>query len=92
MPPLHQDGEWLLDAKSKPDIFAKTFDAKCTLAPEVVDTPFFSLPENELDEFVAFRTRHTRHLFKKLDESKATGSDRISAAIHKYPEIPISGV
>ena len=65
------------------DKFGRAFDVKCTLAPEIIDIPFSALPESELDEFVAFRTRYTRNLFKKLDESKATGNDRISAAILK---------
>ena len=34
-------------------------------------------------DFVAFRNRDTKKLFKKLDEAKATGNDRISAAILK---------
>ena len=43
----------------------------------------FFMPNEEMEDFVAFRTRYTKRLFKKLDESKATGNDRISAAILK---------
>ena len=83
IPPLRDGTTWLLDAKAKADTFAKTFDSKSQLAPETVDCPFFGLPDVEIDEFVAFRTRSTRRLFRKLNESKATGNDRISAAIVK---------
>jgi len=37
----------------------------------------------ELDDFIAFRSRFIKRLFKRLDESKATDHDRISAAILK---------
>ena len=83
IPPLRDGPEWLLDAKAKADAFANTFVSKSELAPEVVDTPFFGIPELELDEFVAFRTRYTKQLFRALDPSKATGSDKISAVILK---------
>ena len=49
----------------------------------MIDTPFFGTPDQELDDFVPFRSRCTNRLFKKLDESKATGPDKISAAILK---------
>ena len=49
----------------------------------MVDTPFFGLPDVEFDDFIAVRTRVTKRLFEKLDESKATGDDKISAAILK---------
>ena len=83
IPPLREDAQWILDAKTKADTFAKTFVSKSALAPEVVDTPFFVMPDAEMEDFVAFRTRYTKRLFRKLDEDKATGSDRISAAILK---------
>ena len=82
--PFLKDGEdWLMDAKAKADKFAKTFASKNNLPPELVDTPFFGDPEITLEEFVPFRTRSTKALFKKLDITKATGHDRISAAILK---------
>ena len=37
----------------------------------------------EHDSFVAFRSRKTKKLLQKLDESKATGHDKISASILK---------
>jgi len=83
IPPLRENNQWLLDAKSKANAFAKVFVEKSVLAPEVVDTPFFVAPDCELDDFIAFRSRFTKRLFKRLDESKATGHDRISAAILK---------
>ena len=80
---MREEAQWILDAKTKADTFAKTFVSRSALAPEVVDTPFFFMPNEEMENFVAFRTRYTKRLFKKLDESKATGNDRISAAILK---------
>ena len=44
---------------------------------------FFRMPDQELDNFIPLRTRCTARLFRKLDESKATGEDKISAAILK---------
>ena len=41
------------------------------------------MPNAEFDEFVAFRSRTTDRLLKKLNERKATGHDMISAAILK---------
>ena len=72
-----------MDAKAKADAFAKVFESKSQLPPEVIDTPFFCSPEVVREDFVPFRTRDTKKLFKKLDEAKATGPDRISAVILK---------
>ena len=83
IPPLRDGSTWLVDAKAKADIFANTFVSKSHLPPEVVDTLFFSTPDQELDDFIPLRTRCTARLFRKLDESKATGEDKISAAILK---------
>ena len=49
----------------------------------MVDTPYFGQSGEELQVFVAFRSRKCRRLFKALDASKATGHDKISAAILK---------
>ena len=83
IPPLRDGSDWLVDSKAKADAFATTFASKSKLPDEIVDTPFFGSPEFWMFEFVPMRTRDTRILFKKLDESKATGYDRISAAILK---------
>jgi len=83
IPTLKVDGKWLTDAKEKADALARTFAAKSKLPEEQVDTPFVGNPDQELTDFVAFRSRHTERLLKKLDVNKATGSDNISAAILK---------
>ena len=83
IPPLKDGTCWFTDAKAKADVFAKKFASKNELPPEVVDTPFFGIPDMEIDNFIPLRTRTTRRLFKKLDVSKATGNDQISAAILK---------
>ena len=51
------------------------------LAPEEVDTLFPHMSDVELMDFIAMRSRYMECLFKKLDECKAAGHDRISAAI-----------
>ena len=82
--PILRDGvNWMTEAKAKADAFAQTFAAKSELPPERVDTPFLGSPEVELEDFVPFRSRACKRLFKKLDESKATGHDKISAVILK---------
>ena len=79
-----RDGNtWLVDAKAKADLFARTFASKSKLPSEEIDTPFFGCAHVELGEFVPFRSRATKRLFKKLDETKATGHDHISALILK---------
>ena len=83
IPPLRDGSAWLVDAKAKADAFAATFSSKGELPAELVDTPFFGMPDAELDDFIPLRTRVTKRLFKKLDESKATGNDQISATILK---------
>ena len=69
--------------KKKADVFAETFYSKSQLQPEVVDTPFFTSPELEMDDFIPLRTRTTAKILKSLDESKATDEDHISATILK---------
>ena len=81
IPVLKMEGQWLSDAKEKADAFAQTFVVKGELPAEIVDTSYFGEPESEFKGFVAFRSRYTKRLFKKLDESKATGHDQISAVI-----------
>ena len=96
IPTLRDDGKWLTDSRAKADSFARTFSSKSELPPEVVDTPYFGQPEEELQIFVAFRSRKCRRLFKALDASKATGHDKISAAIlkrlHKVLAVPFTKV
>ena len=83
IPNLRDGVNWVSDPKTKADAFANVFKSKAKLPEECVDTPFFGAPPDDSEQFVAFRSRSTRRLFKKLDESKATGNDKISAAILK---------
>ena len=83
MPPLRDGTNWLDDAKMKADHLAATMAKKATLPPEAVDCPFFGYSDNDFDEFNALRSRYTKTLFNKLDETKATGPDKIPAAILK---------
>ena len=83
IPPLRDGSAWIQDSKAKANLFAKTFDAKATLPAEVVDCPFFGLPDAEYDDIICLRSRYTLKLLKALDESKATGPDRIPASILK---------
>jgi len=83
IPPLRDGTNWLLDAKAKAHTFAKNFSFKNQLPEEVVDTPYCGDPDFEIFDFIPLRTRQTKSLFKKLDESTATGNDKISAGILK---------
>ena len=83
IPTLRENDKWLSDSKEKADAFARTFASKAELPPEVVDTPFFGGADEDFGGFVAFRSRVCRRLFKNLDESKATGHNKISASILK---------
>ena len=83
IPPLKHDGNWISDAKTKANAFAKTFTDKSQLPPETVDTPFFSAPQLEFDEIIAIRSRRTEKLFRQLDTKKASGHDKLPAALLK---------
>ena len=83
IPPLRQDGEWKKSPYEKANTFAQKFQEKCSLPEEGIDCPFFGKPDAEMDEFVTMRTRRTEKLLRDLDEKKATGPDRIPAAILK---------
>ena len=83
IPPLRDGTAWVNTSKEKADLFATTFAGKATLPDESVDCPFFGKPDAEFDEFVALRSRYTAKLLRDLDESKATGPDRIPASILK---------
>ena len=92
-----RDGStWLSDAKAKADLLARTFAEKAQLPEESVDTPYFGRPDNEMDTFVAIRSRCTAKLFRELDVDKATGHDKMSAAIlkriGKWLAVPFSKV
>jgi len=83
IPALREGTAWLHDAKHKANAFARVFDSKSQLPEESVDTPFFGSPLTEFQDFVTFRSRSAYRLFKKLDPKKATGRDKVSAAILK---------
>ena len=77
IPPLRQEGSWVEDSKQKPDLFAQTFRERAELPPEVVDTLYFGRPDEEYDQFIPIKTSCVAKLFKTLNESKASGPDRI---------------
>ena len=80
---MREDTTWVNDAKGKADLFARTFAGKAKIPEEKVDTPFFGRPDVEMDTVVTIRSRYTAKLFKTLKVDKATGHDKISAAILK---------
>ena len=53
------------------------------MPPEVIDTPFFGQPYVEFEEVIALRSRYTERLLKQLDIAKATGGDKLPAALLK---------
>ena len=83
IPALREGTQWLTDAKSKANAFAKVFSSKAHLPEEAIDTPFFGEPNEKIDSLLIFRSRVTKRLLKKLDGNKATGLDQISASILK---------
>jgi len=80
IPPLLDNGIWILDSAGKANSFAKAFSSKFVLPPPVEDQ-FVAAPVNHMNHFVAIRTRSVAAELSKLDEKKATGPDRISARI-----------
>ena len=80
IPPLLDDGQWVLDSHDKANTFAKAFSSKYALPPPVEDQ-FVSAPTHQMSQFVAIRVRSVEAELNKLDEKKATGPDRISARI-----------
>jgi len=96
IPPLREDSTWISDAKGKADLFARTFAGKAEIPQEIVDPAFFGRPDVEMDMFVAIRSRYTMKLLKQLKIDKATGHDKISAAIlqriGKFIAVPFTKV
>ena len=78
-----KDNNWITDAKEKANTFAQVFNDKAQLPPELIDCPFFGMPDDEFEKHICFRSRTCRRLLKKLDEKKASGHDKISAVILK---------
>ena len=83
IPNLKSGSNWITEAKEKAELFAQTFLSKAKLPAEANGTPFFGKPDVEFDKIITFRSRVCKRLFKKLDEKKATGHDKISAIILK---------
>ena len=81
--PLRDEAVWITDSKQKANLFAKTFASKAKLPDEEIDCPFFGNCETELDGFLCIRTRNTLKILRKLNESTATGNDKIPAKILK---------
>ena len=61
----------------------KCFHPKASYQQSWLIHLFVGLPDVKFDDFIAVRTRVTKRLFEKMNESKATGDDKISAAILK---------
>ena len=91
VPPLKVEDEWILEPTGKANAFAQAWLAKSALPDEHVDCIYVAPPEFECDNFCAMRTRFTFKLMQKLDSSKATGSDLISAFIIKRIAKAIAG-
>ena len=83
IPPLRDaQGNWVLDAESKADLFGKTFDAKSRLPEKrqpwnpaqraTIQAPFFLL-----------RRKSTLKILKDIDIEKATGPDLLPGRILK---------
>ena len=65
IPALREGTQWLTDAKSKANAFAKVFSSKAHLPEEVIDTPFFGKP-NEKIYSLGFKPKfNLSDIFKK---------------------------
>ena len=83
VPPLRNDSqEWVTENSVKAQMFAKVWQDKCVLPPEVTE-PYVCSPSVQFEDFVAIRVRHTLHELEHLNTSKTTGPDHISAHILK---------
>ena len=80
IPPLRVESDWLLDAPTKANAFAQTWQSKSVLPPMPEDQ-FFPALDHFMKTFVAIRTRTVLYELPKLDINKATGPDRIGALI-----------
>ena len=80
IPPFRVDSEWLLDALTKANAFAQTWQSKNVLPPMSEDQ-FLPAPDHFMKTFVAIRTRTVLYELLKLDINKATGPDRIGPCI-----------
>ena len=81
IPALKNDAnEWIADDITKANLFAKIWNQKCEL-PSERDIPYVGGPECEHHIFVPIRARDVVKELQRLDVSKVTGPDKISAFI-----------
>ena len=80
IPPMRDGDTWLLDAPSKANVLAQTWQAKNVLPPMREDQ-YVPAPVHHMHDFVAIRTRTVERELATLNVNKATGPDRIGARI-----------
>ena len=72
IPPLtDEDGLWVLDARDKANVLAKTFSAKCSL-PLATLPPTVHRGHETQSEFIMIRRCWAKQILKALDEAKTT--------------------
>ena len=76
-------GEWQHDAKSKANLFATTFAAKCQLPPPSVDGYTEHAPTELTSSLTLVRAQWTYQVLKNLRADTATGPDLLPARILK---------
>ena len=75
-------GVWCRTPKSKADAFAKCWEAKCELPPELFEHFFCQVVEG-MSSWFAIRVRDVRKVLDKSREDQATGPEGISANFFK---------
>ena len=86
IPPLkNHDGDWVTSSRDKAELFATTFWEKFNL-PEHTLNEFddISAGTEEIDSFLAVRTRAVRKVLKKLKEDSGTGPDALASRVLKH--------
>ena len=82
-PPLEDArGVWCRTPKSKADAFAKCWEAKCELPPELFEHFFCQVAEG-ISSWFAIRVHDVKKMLSKLRQDQATGPDGISAKFLK---------
>ena len=83
------DKKWAMDSKSKADLLAATFKAKCCLPPHPTEKSMYddicevdvAWPQKDLKQMLT--VDRAEHFLKSIDECSATGPDLIPARVLK---------
>ena len=84
-----REGEWVTSAADKANLFAKTFNAKCSLPPERYNDFSIQMPGNqEQPAPPRIEEQAVEAILQKLDENSATGPDLLPTRVLKQAAGP----